>query len=994
MSLINARGTIRPTSLNSAFVSGIAAFALSMALMPGSAMANGCGPASPNGHNGDDHQITDSSVTNCVLSAQDSVTIQAGGTITTTSGNAIQSSGIGISIVNAGTIATSVDINSAILRNTGTVDSFVNTGLINPRAGPGILNEALGIISVLSNDNGTISAENIAPAISNFGIISMLSNKNGVITSDYLGILSLGLANIDNTDGNINARLQALVLFGTGTINNTNGLIASEENAAVMLLHSITGPLINTGGLITTASTNDVVGALHAFGDVGNLTVLGGTVSNTNNSNNEGVAFSIGADQTGTIRFDGVHIVSDGDTPGSGHGQAMYLFEYNVSLDLNSTTIVQGDINRGNNHQCCGFINITTTAEIHGNITTGDGIDTITFNGGSMTGNIDLRGANDTLTINGGTIAGSVEFGAGLNAFNVNTDFTTGGIYSTVPGALNFGLVPIFSVLQAATDLNIASTGYLTVEHAVGLGAGAINVADGGTLFLSGGDVTATGRFMNEGTTRIGVGRTLSAGSFDAVTAGTLVFDTTSINGALATGSINLGESPANLTNQAVTINYTGGLLSNAARSLIVTGTGAAVLPLTPVVDTSLLYDFVIEKDALATNQLYLTLSQATSLETAATTDNNLTTSKVLLEELNGSSDPTIVQIQNNLVHASTQQEYNDILEATQPTVNKGDQVAAAGMTGAMFDLADGQLAMVNTAGETGVSTGNNLAGLHFWAQGFGSTANQGERGGFEGYDAHVVGLGIGVDTRNLHKDVLVGLSFGQARTNVRSENANRTDTDVDSYQLMAYGNYELGGDGFLTAMALYGWNGNDQTRHDVGGIGGLEAKADYDSWVSGTKLSAGHNFYVGKGVQGGLKLTPQLFSEYVHFNRGDYTETGVGGADLVIGSVSQDVLNLGVSLQAEWTFKTGGGTTIKPDLHAGYKYDVLDDQADTTTSFVAGGSTFAVGGMDTPNSTFAIGAGAKFYSVDNWDFSANYDYTFKSDYAAHSGLFRAAYEF
>ena len=180
MSLINAHDTIRPTSLKSAFFSGIAAFALSMALTPGSAMANGCGPASPNGHNGDDHQITDSSVTHCVLSAQDSVTIQAGGTIATTSGNAIQSSGIGISIVNDGTIATSVDVNSAILRNTGTVDSFVNTGLINPRAGPGIFNDMLGIISVLSNDNGIISAENTATTISNLGTISMLQIKMGL----------------------------------------------------------------------------------------------------------------------------------------------------------------------------------------------------------------------------------------------------------------------------------------------------------------------------------------------------------------------------------------------------------------------------------------------------------------------------------------------------------------------------------------------------------------------------------------------------------------------------------------------------------------------------------------------------------------------------------------------------------------------------------------------------------------------------------------------
>lgn len=60
----------------------------------------------------------------------------------------------------------------------------------------------------------------------------------------------------------------------------------------------------------------------------------------------------------------------------------------------------------------------------------------------------------------------------------------------------------------------------------------------------------------------------------------------------------------------------------------------------------------------------------------------------------------------------------------------------------------------------------------------------------------------------------------------------------------------------------------------------------------------------------------------------------------------------------------------------------------------MAGGSTFEVDGVDPANSAFGIGAGLKFFDTSGWDFTANYDFTFKSEYEAHSGFLRAAYEF
>jgi outer membrane autotransporter protein len=195
--------------------------------------------------------------------------------------------------------------------------------------------------------------------------------------------------------------------------------------------------------------------------------------------------------------------------------------------------------------------------------------------------------------------------------------------------------------------------------------------------------------------------------------------------------------------------------------------------------------------------------------------------------------------------------------------------------------------------------------------------------------------------------------------------------------------------------LAVYGWNGNDQTRFNVGGTPGLTAEADYDSWTGGLRASTGRNFLYGPAMGADhFQLTPQLFSEYVHFHRDGYAETGAGGANLTTGSASQTILNAGISLQAEWTFVMENGGKLKPDLHASYKYDLIGDSADTFVSFAAGGSTFAVDGVDPARSAFGIGAGVKFFDTSGWDFTANYDYTFKDEYNAHSGFVRAAYEF
>lgn len=1001
------------------------------------AQANGGCHGTLNGSGGVDYLVSGAETRTCHITTNDTLTVMNGGSIIVgnSDGNAVEASGTPISVVNDGLISASEAFKAAI-DNAGALGSFVNTGTIEGLGTATALFNT-GTITLLNNNGGIITSAAIA-IDQNSGSVTITNDGGEISSTGGVAINSFfGTVNLDNTNGVVETTgsgASAIRIFNS-SVNNTNGMIRASDGSGLNLQAALTGPLINTGGTLSSGASNPRNGGVRFDSDMGNLTVLGGTIINTNSGSDNGSAVSIDTTQTGTITFDGVTITADGT--GLAQANAFYFFEYNSSILLTSTTSVRGNFTQAGD----GAINIATSGTILGNIIMADEPDTVTVNGGSVTGNTEMMGDddifelnggvvtgnldmgddNDTATINGGLLNGLVTMGSGDNTFVLNggtlngsIDFSSGNDIFTYAGGvlngnINFGNgVNTLSVNSmwtptgtlttggsGATNLNIGHTGNLILDNAPNLQAGQIKVMMDGRLHLRGGNLSGA-TFENRGVTRIGVGRTLMIGAFDNTVQGLLIFDTSGVNNLMKTGKIEAFESASDLSKQMVQVNYLGGQLTLANRSLIMAGDDTGVFPLAPVTDNSLFYNFGIQADPSNPDDLYLILTQAKTIEDVASSPKNAKTANVLLNELGGSNDPVVQGIQQRLNNASSDEEFNEIIESTQQTVDQGNQVAAVGMTGAMFDLADGQLAMVNTGGGTGVGGGNELKGLHFWAQGFGGWADQGFRNGADGYRANVRGVALGADTRNFREDTVAGLSLGSAGTDVKSDNANMTRTDVESYQLMAYGNHELGNDIFLTGMALYGWNPNDQTRFNVGGTAGQTALAEYDSWVGGLRSSIGRNihFPADGSRAAAFLLTPQLFSEYVHFSRDGYTETGAGGAAITAGDAGQTIWNVGLSLQAEWTFVTENGGRLKPDIHASYKYDLIDDAADTTSTFVAGGSTIGVDGVDPANSVFGVGVGLKFHDASGWDFTAAYDYTFKDEYEAHPAYARAAYEF
>lgn len=327
-------------------------------------------------------------------------------------------------------------------------------------------------------------------------------------------------------------------------------------------------------------------------------------------------------------------------------------------------------------------------------------------------------------------------------------------------------------------------------------------------------------------------------------------------------------------------------------------------------------------------------------------------------------------------------------------STNDGSNVAASmafGSRTAAFN--DQRLAALRTGSETGMAAGSTGSGVGWWGQLFGTTGNQDDRHGIDGYDFDSVGVAVGVDTQNVADDATLGVALSYANTNVDSDNSNSTNTDIDSFQVALYGDFDVDDRTYVSGQVGYIWGNNDTTRHNVGGIAGLTANGDFDSNQFNVRAEVGRDFMAG-GSASGMKLTPKLLADYTYYNADDYTETGAGGANLTVDQDSLNVFNVGVGADASWIVKHSNGAYCEPALHAAVRYDLADDDVQATNTFAGGGNAFQTDGLNPARTTLDLGAGVTYHATTNWDLKAEYNFEGKQDFTSHSALLKAGYKF
>lgn len=673
-----------------------------------------------------------------------------------------------------------------------------------------------------------------------------------------------------------------------------------------------------------------------------------------------------------------------------------------------------------------------TDGTVSGNISLGDGDDILNADGAALTGNIDMGagaldqilmtsdlalagtvanaefidvgGAANTLTVSGAITGGGAVYGAegidingGTLAFNDGGSFD-GSIFDTFGGALvNFGADSgggTFTLGGEIDDVDMTVTSGTVNTAGFDLGAnGAMSnlfVDGAGILEIDGGTIADFGGDLdNAGSILITAGSELHAATQTPDT-GTFIFeiDSAAAGGA---GRLTLTGDPLRLTGATIEAQVGIGNLIDGDAILVADGNATIIggpgAVLTAITDNSFLWDFEMVDGTFGAiggtdAELYLVASAANTIAGLASTPNNARVGTAL-QGLTASADPDIQAILAELNAAVDAVAFNDVLESALPVVD-GAMTVMQDFSNSALEIVEDVLADARTGGSnSGVATGNVGKGNRTWIQAFGQLSEQELRDSVPGYKAKIYGVTAGWDTSNIGSDTIVGLGLGYGKGRVDSDAATNARTDINSYQLTLYGSRDFSNDAFINMQASYAFNNIDTVRN--GNVYG-----DYNAYQYGVRAKLGRDYGLGNG----LSITPALLGNWVHIDPQDYTETGPGA--LTVRGASVDIAELGLGFESKWELHGNDGSITVPRFNMAYRYDLVGDAVQTTSSFVAdlAGTNFTTTGMTPDRGTVNMGLGLSHIMTSGMTLGFDYDYAFKGDYDAHSGIARVGYQF
>lgn len=901
----------------------------------------------------------------------------------------------------AGSVVLTDGASDAVLLLDGTTAQTVNATIDGSGAGLGFVGVTNAAGVTFTGDIGTTTntVNSINVGLDGTAGVSAtfrgdVATANGIIIGDVETATTVDTVTVtfDSQDG-----AQAITGVVDANATDTANVVVTGGNTVTANNNWGAGNALGTVSVTTTGTTLDLDGTL----DATTLTSATGTTIDVGAGDvtaavtNAGTLIMSGAGNvvgdianTGTIQQTGTGGIT-GDVSGAG------------TIDVDADLTVTGDLGATSADVATG-----TTLTVAGGVgndiavttTTLNGTASLDFTGGSnLTGNVvaaaDGDGAVNILDAGAttaivGNIGSSTAAIATLDVAGGSGDIvtTTGDLWVnaiTVNDAdiLSFIGSSAQAVSGTITDgtLNVGNGTTATDVTFNGVISSAVtqNVQAAATATYAA-NATFTGAYTNAGTTVVGTGATLTAGSLTD-SGGTFVLNLSDADNMLTTADIGLVDlgGAATLDTDDLSVNVTGTVGTGTVD--VLTNAGDALDEAKEITDNSALYTFTAATDGTLTVAVADTSSLTSSSAQTATAD----------EILGVTATGELLQVQNALVSSGDSATFSDTAEAAASDVSGGAVVAGVQVATSTTTINNQRLAALRS-GDTGMNAGQVMQGLKTWVQGFGQSATQDERDGVSGYDADTFGIAAGIDTENLGNDVTLGLSVAYAQTDVESDSISNAETEVDSYQISLYGDYDVTDTVFVTGQLGYIWAENDTTRNP-GGISSLTASGDYDSDTIIANVAVGRDYLTGHGS---LVVTPTVSANYMRYSADEYTETGAGTANLIVDAEDLDLFELGLSVDAKWTLKQNNGSVFKPAIGVGVRHDLIGDEFESTNQFTGGGSAFKVEGFDPAETTFDAGFGFDFETTSNWVFSADYNFEYKSDYDAHSGLVKAAYKF
>ncbi|CCJ89878.1 FIG00554992: hypothetical protein [Cronobacter turicensis 564] len=863
-------------------------------------------------------------------------------------------------ITNSGTLGTLKNVTSGVItgrtgvNNSGKIDLLENAGIINS--------------TTTTNTNGYNYSSG---AVYNAGTINTLHNTG-----------TIGNANTNNS------------YYNSGIFNTNTGVIKSLMNDG-HITSSYIG-VYNMGHIDTLTNNADITGNL--------IGVY--SVNNTNNSTSPSTIINNGT-ISGTYGFyttnyntqtSAITLINNGTITGSSQG--IYIAGNNgASTVITNNGTITGKGNAINSQgNTTSALSITNSGVIEGNIIANGGA-ALEFIGGTdkqgvLTGTrtvSDDETVSSTDSIGVITSNGDVIFRSGSMLLNDNINIASLSMQSLSSDDSNTGTVG--TVLNDAAQLQVNAPIAITGNYHQNAGAALIlGVSDTAS---AGGDIaqdTGYGRLNVTGSATVDQGSTVSLSRsgntykfapgqryvvINANTNGTnynadkLAYKAVGYDG-LVTGSTYVDESNSALVVQ----------LEKAPTPPVVT---PPVVEKPPVDGTPPVVGKppVVTPPVVGKPPVVVTPPAPPTAKPGPTTP-NATSSLNGLAHYSGIS-PQLLELYNASLAIEGTKEANRVGERLSTSQNISVSTASGVATSTAMGVVGNHLDTIRTpqtAGLSGVSTGDGYSDWIVWAQPYGGYARQDSTSEVSGYSAKFGGLLFGAD-RTVAEDWRVGAALNYSNTSVHGkDNLSGNNSTANNYGVIGYAGYS-GDPWFMNlSAALTRQNYDTVRRADFTGFSGT-ANGKFNGQSVTLQSEFGYPFTLPAEVV----LTPMAGLTYGYQHVDGYKESGGNGMALDVGSSHTQSVTSDLGARIEKGIDTGFGR-LTPFAQVSWIHEYDHRRTSNTATYAAdtiGETQFTTKGAAPVKDMAGLSVGSTLFNANDLSVDARYDLQAGERYQAHT---------
>lgn len=787
-------------------------------------------------------------------------------------------------------------------------------------------------------------------------------NQGGLIsntTATAIHIVNSSLSNGIVNNGTISTNTISINVLGSqiGDITN-NGLIESNAATGIQILSStvMIGTLANNGSIISK-SMNDPALLVR-----GNVTLVG-DITNNGFIDAQGIGNGIHIDAQNTLSG---NIINNGFIHAGGSG--IYLHDSLLAGNLSNNGMITADQRHG--------ISVTNQATVNGNINNSGSINAAQV-GLRVRSNSQVSGQISNLgTIQGAMTGIAVTTSTSISGSLSNSGTIRGGVYAiTVDNSSTLSSINIVgqtariigSVDAVQTDVNLTNGGIFTSEGTFNVKS--FTVAPN-ALFTMAHSISAQNAVNNFGTLAVGETTQEIQSNYTQNTGGrfqTSVSSNKNYGQLVVTNTVDLSQSGAidvKLTPDSSL--HTGDVLNN-----VISG-GTLITPTNGynVTDNSYIWNF--KANTNTTQGVNLTVSINPEVYEVCRGTYCQEAASAIINQIgagNAVFNPyTLLSTVTAFTAAASQ--------ATPELTNEHIQMVQL-ITRAVEDVVPmwGSL-HGQSAGDAMLDSSDKA-----WLKPYGATMTQNERNTLPGFQATAYGGVIGKDIK-LSENWLSGAAFAVGGDNMHGHSVlNGQSIDSTAYQGMLYGAKKLPYHFYFASQGLVGYSNSD-TKREIQ-LYNSTSKGSYDSWFTNVRGELGWSHYL---LNSKFILTPEVEASYLFVNQGAYQEYG-SLMDLNVFSNHNSSFNLAAYCNGAYHLTAlNNHQDLTLTGYGGLAKDVINNQPQVLSTFVAGGPSFSTFGVQFNDLVFRGGAGLAL-SASNNPFALNLNYDLQVGNNAYSGV-------